>query len=278
MLPSPLSHFSPRRKELFSKRWPKAVALAAAVVVAIAITGACSGVKSGAGTPPRVMLIGDSVGTDLADPLAAEFGARGHAFKNGTQPGCSALRGLILFWDDTMIPWAPHCDGVIWLSHQENLDSFRPDVVLLHGISETFYRNVDGVIYHPMDTPEGDAMIWRLLEEKWGQVRGFGAQLYFVLNPPPNTSAGQAGCGGAGSANPCALDVRTAHLNSMYRAFAESHPGVGIVDLAAWHCPGGIPCPSIVDGVDVRPDGVHWGSYGAAWAARLIVNSVLVQY
>ena len=69
---------------------------------------------------------------------------------------------------------------------------------------------------------------------------------------------------------------RTEHLNTLLAEFAAAHPNdVNLVDMAEIVCPGGAPCPTVVDGIVLRPkDGGHYEAEGAAWVAPRFVDQL----
>jgi lysophospholipase L1-like esterase len=66
---------------------------------------------------------------------------------------------------------------------------------------------------------------------------------------------------------------RVACSNEQLRDLADRVPGVQIADLEALICPGG-PCPDQLDGVDLRPDGLHFEGDGALLVNRWLVEQV----
>ena len=71
-------------------------------------------------------------------------------------------------------------------------------------------------------------------------------------------------------------DVRRVHrLNELYRDSAPTADGrVSIVDLSAIVCPGG-RCPDHVGGIELRPDGSHFGIEGARYVGNRVATAVL---
>lgn len=63
--------------------------------------------------------------------------------------------------------------------------------------------------------------------------------------------------------------------NRVLEQIAAARQRVTLVDLAAFVCPPGDHCKEKVDGVDLRPDGLHFEGPGAAYVARWLVPRVL---
>jgi lysophospholipase L1-like esterase len=80
------------------------------------------------------------------------------------------------------------------------------------------------------------------------------------------------------SASDAAETSRYVRVNELYEQYARAHPdNVSVVDFAGALCPGGPPCPRTVDGIEPRPlDGLHFTPQTAAWAARWLLDTVLV--
>ena len=235
------------------------LALVGALVAALGVTAACAPTK-GSGSGTRIMLVGDSSADSIGDALLYAFTASGRPFKDVSQGGCPIVQGRVLQVDGTELPWGQICENAIYRAHQENLDQFRPNVVLWFGIFESYPRSVNGTTYfHYPPNPEGDALLWALIEEKWRQFTAAGATLVFLTYPPPPVTRD-------------ALPERALYLNEIFRQFADTHAGAEIIDLSAMVCPTGVPCLQIIDGITMRPDGVHFSPEGASWVAARIAS------
>jgi hypothetical protein len=70
--------------------------------------------------------------------------------------------------------------------------------------------------------------------------------------------------------------VRTKHLNRLFTEYARSHPNdVAVISLSDLVCPGGAPCPTVRDGIVLRPkDGGHYDAEGAAWVAPRLLDEL----
>lgn len=66
-------------------------------------------------------------------------------------------------------------------------------------------------------------------------------------------------------------DRRIDCMNAVFRRVAGSLPGVTTVDLAGLVCPSGRSCRDRLDGVVLRPDGVHYDGPGGPVVARWLV-------
>jgi len=63
-------------------------------------------------------------------------------------------------------------------------------------------------------------------------------------------------------------------LNRLDRQVADDDPTIEFVDLGAWTCPTRDTCRDEVDGVELRPDGLHYRDEGGAIAARWLLDQI----
>jgi hypothetical protein len=260
----------PRERD---RRRSVAVFVVAALMVATA--AACAPVKKGA-PGGRVLLVGDSVAATVAASLELELGTRGRPFNSAAQLGCGIVRGIYTDFENNLLDGSIPCSNAIWNLHDSRVESFRPDVVLWLSIFEEFGRRIDGGWYIPGPWPASgaitgaaaDTKLLDLIEEKRVQLARYGAKLVFMTFPPPPGDL-HAGAGGH--------QERIVHMNTLLRKYVVAHPGTtALIDLAAIVCPpaGQPPCSTHVDGIELRPDGYHFSSAGAAWVAQRIVSAL----
>ena len=62
--------------------------------------------------------------------------------------------------------------------------------------------------------------------------------------------------------------------NALTREFAAAHPTVGFIDLAHFVCPSISECHRIIDGVEMRKDGVHYRGPSARLVARWLLPQI----
>lgn len=135
-----------------------------------------------------------------------------------------------------------------------------------------WYSNWDGPVnfYDAFDGASGaggrlTAMFGflRLLDETAGAFIADGARVDFVLPPTP-----------APPADSPAVDANIAAARDVYRLYHAMKPAhTSLLDLASAACNDGPPCPTSIDGVELRPvDGIHYGPAGAQWVARWIFD------
>lgn len=218
---------------------------------------------------PSMLLIGDSVADTLRDALAAETATRGISFVGRVRPGCGMITGIPAYPTGSPIPWGPGCaDGTpSFLSDSVHLAN--PQVVLWLSTWETADRIINGGFYQ-FGTPAADTQLLQLFDASRATLTSKGARLVMVTIAPhavPSTNAP--------TDNPTD-DAQYEHLNALFELFASQHSDtVTVVDLASIVCPTGPPCPALVDGIQLRPDGGHFSSAGANWAAPRLLDAVM---
>lgn len=255
-------------------RWPAALtAMALTAVVVLVATGDArprppAAVSAPADVPavapgdprPRLLLVGDSGAALMGDALAAVGAEAGVVVAPQGSVGCGIARagdGVVL--DGRFVPDPDGCDG--WPERwAEAVGRFDPTVsVLLIGWPGMGDREVDGEPSHPCGAAfdryyqaELDTAL-RVLGRRGGSV-ALVTVPYAALAPEGHD---RADC-----------------LNDLYRSTAAQHTGVKLLDLARWTCPHG-RCLNEVDGVVLRPDGVHFEGDGAMVAARWLLAEAL---
>lgn len=211
----------------------------------------------------RVLLLGDSAAFTL-----------GIGFENGVDERADLLvwNQGVLFCELLRYP-RRHPSGEILDSTEpcadwprlwdDLIEQFEPDVVALSvGPWEVFDRQVDGT-WQPFGDQEMDSLLLDALDEAVEVLSSRGATVALLTAPPQHR----------GSELPGAVWTeaqrwRTEHLNALLAEVADRHPErAELVDLAGFVCPQG-SCPSTLDGIELRSDGVHYTAEGAALVAE----------
>jgi hypothetical protein len=218
--------------------------------------------------PARITWAGDSVAFTLREAIAGTANARGIQVVDRTTPGCGMLRGFPA--DDDLVPFpnVTACNTAV-PAHLAATASAGGDTITWLSTWETSNRVVDGTGY-VFGTPEGDAEILALVDESVQRLAANGARVVFLLDPPATT----------GSLRPVIDPVaqeRMLHLGDLLKQYAAAHPDrTAVIDLTPIVCPGGPPCPPVVDGVTLRSDdGGHFTAEGAAWLAPRILDRLV---
>jgi len=218
--------------------------------------------------PPRIIgIVGDSVAASLLPGLEREAGARGIGVASAAIAGCGAAGGVLLDDQGQPFAWADDCARAVPIVQNEIVTKYRPDLVLWLSTWETQDRLV-GETRLRFETPEGDREVLREMEATLTRVTAQGARLIVLIPPPPIM----------GRNGPPDEDVlqKRAHLNGLIALFAYLHADkVEVLDFGAIVCPSGVPCPTEMDGMRLRPDGAHFTNETSAWAASRLLAAVL---
>lgn len=205
--------------------------------------------------PTRVFLLGDS----SAFGLHSEFPPSDPSVKvsGSTQLGCDLLGGELLV-DGSRLGLLPVCRN--WPATWRNqVTSEKPDVsVLVLGNGFLFDRVVGGrtVVF---GTPEYERYLLGWLDDTLDELAASSGRV--VVTDVPCFGKRDTGLDGTAT---IADDARRQRLvNRLVREHLAARPQVRVLDLRARFCPGD-RFAERVDGVRLRPDGVHWSREGAA--------------
>jgi hypothetical protein len=120
-------------------------------------------------------------------------------------------------------------------------------------------------------TPAGDRAMLARMDDALAQLTRGGAhvELVTVAAPAPNDAQGTSNTSNAVD------DASYLRLDAIDRRFARRHRGsVSIVDMARRVCPHGPPCPELVGGERIRPDGRHFTPEAATRLSRWLLDRV----
>ena len=182
--------------------------------------------------------------------------------------GCGTVTGEPLGPGDMHFSWAAGCGRNIPDLQSSAVAQDRPDVVVWLSSWESVDRLVGDQIVR-LETPSGFQAVYDLVDQAVQRLTSTGARVAFLTMPPQAT---------ADDVPQTAPDTQARYrlMNELLTWYAYRHPAsTFVVDFSAAVCPGGAPCPEVVDGVRPRPiDGHHFSSAGAAWIAPWIVAEV----
>ena len=212
-------------------------------------------------------VVGDSVAGESRPGLEREAAARGIGVASATIAGCGAAGGFLLDDQGQPFSWSDDCERAVPIVQDEIIAKYQPELVLWLSTWETQDRVVGGNRLR-FGTPEGDRELLREMEATLSRVTATGTRLVVLIPPPPVM-------GRNGPPDEDRLAKR-AHLNGLIDLFAYLHADrVEVVDFAAIVCPNGVPCPTEMDGMRLRPDGAHFTNETSAWAASRLLAAVL---
>jgi peptidoglycan/LPS O-acetylase OafA/YrhL len=243
------------------------VAIFVLFVASTTIFGSSAGpANSDSATAKRILVNGDST----AYTLATQYPGTGD-LKVATAAvlGCGIVRGANKPVDR---PAAVQNTCDTWPQRwQEQEDAFHPDlVVIATGTWELFDKVVDGKVLK-VGTPAWFEYARSEYEDAITRAGPNGRPIV-LLNAPCVRSTASV----EGPASPEENDPqRLAHVNELLTQVAAAHPTqVHLLDLKSFLCPSG-QFEEQVDGVNGRPDGVHYNMAGAASVWRWLAPQIL---
>jgi peptidoglycan/LPS O-acetylase OafA/YrhL len=220
------------------------------------------------GNPTRAVLVGDSVGASLGPGLEGAMAARGIPFATAAQPGCSVLRGVTVQADGRPYPWSRACASAMQPALRNVVDSSpRPDLIVWLSTWDAVDRDLGGQRVK-IGTHAGELVLGREIRKTAALLTRRGARLVIltVPAPVPGTPAVLPGFDEA---------PRIRKLNALYRRSGPTRDGrVSVFDLSSIVCPGG-RCPARVAGIELRPDGSHFGAAGSRYVGRKVSDAIL---
>ena len=226
--------------------------------------------------PTRVMVVGDSVGESLGPGLKVigEEGEGTIASWERSVPACGFLQvdKEIDNKGDMSKSQADRCNS--WrTTWKGDVEAFRPDVVLfVFGGMDTNDRLVNGAMLKT-DTPEWDAYVMDGLQKQLDILSSRGAKLMLATFPYVHPALWALDS----NADEKELDAfrRVSALNRVYQEFAAQHPdNVVIADLNGFTCPEGKYSDSVIGGVRLREDGIHYTEFGSIEVANWLVPQI----
>lgn len=125
-------------------------------------------------------------------------------------------------------------------------------------------RQFDGEWLRPCDA-RYDAWFQASIEANMRALQAVGARVWIALSPYNRHLSV------ASPEAQAVADRQTDCLNRMYERSAQAVGGVGVVDLQALICPDGTTCIRVIDGIELRPDGLHFAGEGADVIARWLL-------
>ncbi|MCX7620992.1 MAG: acyltransferase [Acidimicrobiales bacterium] len=215
------------------------------------------------GRPPRVLIVGDSVGFTVAAGLVPVSDQLGIEVRSKAVIACGVARGSgrVRLPDGSVAVESKACHD--WpTTWRAELDQFRPDVVLLIvGWPGSTDRDFDGEWRSPCQP----------VFDEWyeGEVREALAVLTSTGVAVAMTNAAYWRSPRAPSGNDAKVDC----INRIYAEVADSTPGVTLIDLMNYVCPERPVCLNEKDGIaPLRDDGLHFngpaGTLVGTWILR----------
>ena len=219
------------------------------------------------GPSARVLLVGDSIACSLLPGLEVVGHAAGLRVDQAAVIACGIASGKIAPGDAFTAPGSDSCPGLTQAALRPAL-RHRPDVVLWLSTWERADIEVHGQTIRS-GTPAWEREMTRRMDKVLKQLTQRGARVVIASQAPSAAAKFHRLQQGAQASE----DASFGYLNNLLVQFAARHPGdVTVVDLAGQLCPGGPPCPTRVDGRELRPlDGAHFSPSGAVWASEWLL-------
>ena len=221
-----------------------------------------------AGDPTHVVLVGDSLAASLGPGLDDAMAARGVRFETAATPGCSMLRGVTVAANGHPYPWSRPCAKAIPPALRTVVTTApRPDLVIWLSTWDAVDRDLGGRRVE-LGSPAGRVVLGREVRRTADLLTARGARLVILTVPEPVTGS-VAVLPGLDEAE------RVRELNRLYQRSGPTADGrVSVFDLSSIVCPSG-RCPHRVKGIELRPDGAHFGTEGSAFVGRELADVVL---
>jgi peptidoglycan/LPS O-acetylase OafA/YrhL len=219
--------------------------------------------------PRRLLLVGDSLAVSLLPGLEQATAPAGVELSSRAVAGCGLMAGIPLDPKEQPYPWSEACDTNMPRIEAAAVRETQPDVVMwLSGAWDERDRVVGGKTVK-LGSARGDRVVTQLIDQAAQRLTASGARLVIVTIAPdaPGTQL---------AADP-RRNQRLAALNRLLRKYAAAHH-IPIADLRSIVCPrtsGGKPCPRIVHGILLRPDGYHFDPNASRFVAERLLPRVL---
>ena len=211
-----------------------------------------------------VALVGDSVAGSLAPAMSDAFTSAGFTFLDAHVHGCGVASGLTVTETGERFPWSDECVERVPVVHDQLIREHDPDLVIWHSTWETADRLLDEAFLE-FGTPEHDTALADEIETVFERLTAGGAEIVILVAPPnaPNPFI----------AEPDPTDML--HLADQLEIAANRFDDLSLLDLNPIVCPGGPPCPEIIDGLTLRPDGGHYSDTAAVWLVAQLTDTLL---
>ena len=220
----------------------------------------------------RILIVGDSTACSLYPGLKAVGDEVGAAVYQAAVFGCGVASGQITTTDNEQItPHSERCPAMVNEAVSPAIFEVRPDVVVWMSI----WEKADLVVGNQTlvsGTPAADAEMLHRMDAELARLTVYGAKVVVVTEAAPAPNDAQ----GVGNTSNSVDDASYGRLDTILGQFAQLNSAdVTVVDLARQVCPTGPPCPEIVDGLRLRPDGRHFTPTAASVEARWLMPRIV---
>ncbi len=223
--------------------------------------------------PLRMVVVGDSTACTMLDGLSAVAPSYDIRVFNGAVIGCGVVSDTLApyyYGNINIVAYTRSCQRRVGRAEARALRRGTPDIILWGSTDEgsSIVDPPSGTRVLASGTPLWRSVLLKRMDVRVRQLTASGSKVIFLLEP---AEAHQSV-----SASTRAEDRRYAQLNDLLREVASQFPTqVAVVDLASLVCPSGPPCPTLVNGVWLRPDNLHYGPSGSLWVAERLVPQIV---
>ena len=220
------------------------------------------------GPPPRVMVVGDSVGRFLGSHADFEHERLGIEVVNAAHDFCplsyTPLRRRL---DASSVPmsFADNCEQYV-NGYRETVAAAQPDVVLMiFGMSFLLENEIAPGTWFSPCSAEFDGWFQDQIRMSVEALSSTGATVYWVTQGYYRVEVGDW--------TPL-LDDQVDCVNARAReVVAQSNGAMGVIELGPWVCPTR-DCLIERDGYVLRPDGSHFVDQGASLANIWMLSQI----
>ena len=217
----------------------------------------------------RILLVGDSTACTMLPGLEAVGAPVGVRIENAAVIGCGVVSAEIapkIVDGRNVNSDSRLCQSRANAAEAQAVRAGRPNIVLWASSWERAALTVGSGNHQKVVTqgsPQWYAVLQRRMQKRVRQFTASGATVV-MLTQPPFVDLGHP-------TGPTTQDKDFERLNSLLTEFAAHTPHVTLINLAAYVCPSGPPCPFVVGGVGPRGDGAHYTSEGSLFVARWLM-------
>ena len=215
----------------------------------------------------RILLVGDSTACSMLPGLEAVADPVGVRIEDGPVVGCGVVSGQLApdVVDGRVVNASTKaCPRRVEQAEQRALGGGRPNVVIWASSWEREALLVGSGAHQEVVEPGSRQWTAVLTQRMTRRVKEFtdrGATVYLLTQP-------------AFFHSPSGVTIQDRYferLNALLARFAAAVPHVKLIDLAAFECPAGPPCPALVHNQWIRGDGAHYDATGSLYVARWLM-------
>ncbi len=227
---------------------------------------------------PSLLIIGDSVPQEVMPALGEAAAAADAQIIPLAFGGCSAVGLFQIDTDGSPFTWSRRCTDTTALQDAA-LAEHSPDTVIWYSNRERFGVRTDDGEPILAGTPEHRRVMEDAIWDSAQRLTASGANL-LIVQPAPKAQATIGLCAREPESADCAASSTQVEsftwLRSVYSQVAAELPGVNLISVDDVLCPSGAPCGvEEIDGIPIRPDGVHIANDLEPWFAEILMQRIL---